>query len=128
MLDSECSSLSDCYPALVPAGDSGVVTARQPDNHMAVIDVNAHPAYIALMKQITIRSIPERSIERARSLARERDLPLNHIYVEAMNRGLGLGDTPVLNGLQKYAADSDFGPEWDDYLEDLKQVDPKDWE
>lgn len=79
------------------------------------------------MKQITVRSVPLRSIERARALALERGLPLNRVYIEAINRGLGLTESPVPNGLEKYAADSDFGPDWDHYLAEIRQVDPKDW-
>ncbi|MDP4792731.1 MAG: hypothetical protein NWQ35_15150 [Verrucomicrobiales bacterium] len=54
---------------------------------------------------------------------------MNQVLVEALQRGLGADAEPVRKtNLDRFAGDSDFGPEWDEFLEkDLKQVDPELW-
>ncbi len=54
---------------------------------------------------------------------------MNQVFVEALRRGLGVDSEPLRKtNLDRYAGDSDFGPEWDDFLErDLKQLDPELW-
>ncbi len=84
--------------------------------------------YIAGMKQITVRNVPERTIQHARERSSERGVSLNQIFIEALNGGLGLTKEATPNGLEKYSADSDFGPGWEAYLEELKQIDSKDWQ
>ena len=79
------------------------------------------------MNQITVRNLSDRSLAHARELARERGISLNRVLLDALDAGLGLGPEARTNGLEKFAGDSDFGPGWDAYLEELKRVDPADW-
>jgi hypothetical protein len=91
------------------------------------VEMHSLTAYNACMKQVTVRNVSERSMDRARTLARERGSSLNQIFVEAIESGLGLTGQPRTNGLEKFAGDSDFGPEWNTYLEELRKVDARDW-
>ena len=81
------------------------------------------------MKQITVRKVNERAIERARELAKHRGVSLNRIYRDAIEKGLGVTETPQrYNDLGKFAGDSDFGPEWDKFLDrDLNRIDEDEW-
>ena len=77
------------------------------------------------MKQVTIRKVSDRSLDVARRLAREQDVPLNEVLRNAVEKGLGVARS---NGLEIYAADSHFGPEWDQYMEnDLNRIDQEMW-
>ncbi len=81
----------------------------------------------ACMGQVTIRKVEKSWVAKAKAEARMQGVSMNTVLRESLRRGLGVdGETP-LNGLEKYAGDSDFGPEWDDFLEELNQVDPEDW-
>ena len=82
---------------------------------------------IACMKQITIRKVSEPCLKAARVHSKERGIPLNKIWVEALERGLGVSEEKPRNGLEMLAGDSDFGAEWDGYLDELRQVNPEDW-
>jgi hypothetical protein len=31
------------------------------------------------------------------------------------------------NGLEKFAGDSDLGPDWDDRMKELERIDPEGW-
>ena len=80
------------------------------------------------MKQVTIRRVSDRGVAKAREIAKERGVPLNTVYAEALEAGLGLKGKPPANGLQVFAADSNFGPGWQDYLtRDLNRIDPEIW-
>ena len=81
------------------------------------------------MTQVTIRKVDEAWVEKAREEAARRNVSMNQVLAEALRRGLGVDSEPVRRtNLDKYAGDSDFGPEWDDFLEaDLKQVDKSLW-
>lgn len=83
------------------------------------------------MKQITVRRVQDRCVEEAKARARQRGVAMNTILVEALEKGLGLDReaAPVRrNNLDKFAGDSDFGPDWDEFLEtDLKKVDESLW-
>lgn len=81
--------------------------------------------YTAYMKQITIRKVSERGLDLARRMAKEQDVPLNEVLRNAVEKGLGVTRS---NGLEVYAGDSDFGPEWERYLEkNLNRIDPEMW-
>lgn len=68
-------------------------------------------------------------MERAREMARERGVPLNDIYVEAIEAGLEIRRQKPSNGLEVFAGDSNFGPEWEDYLnKDLNRIDGEIWQ
>ena len=87
--------------------------------------MHAKNRYNAYMKQITIRKVSERGLALARRMAKEQDVPLNEVLRNAVEKGLGLARS---NGLEVYAGDSDFGPEWERYLEkDLNRIDPEIW-
>jgi len=81
------------------------------------------------MKQITVRRVLDRCVEEAKVRARQRGVAMNTILVEALEKGLGIEAGLVRrNNLDRFAGDSDFGPEWDAFLEtDLKQVDESLW-
>lgn len=101
-------------------GDSLVV--------MGNIDLHSIHAYDAYMKQITIRKVSDSGVDRARGLAKEKGVPLNDVFVQALESGLGLTGKAVTNGLEIFSGDSEFGTEWDRYLaEDLQKIDPEVW-
>jgi hypothetical protein len=81
------------------------------------------------MTQVTIRRIEEAWLEKAKQEALRRKVSMNQVLVEALRRGLVADAEPVRKtNLDRFAGDSDFGPEWDEFLEkDLKQVDPGLW-
>lgn len=77
------------------------------------------------MKQVTIRKVSDQGLATARRMAKEQDVPLNEILRNAVERGLGV---PRSNGLEVYAGDSEFGPDWEHYLEkDLNRIDREMW-
>jgi hypothetical protein len=89
-----------------------------------------HFSYLAeCMTQVTIRRIEEAWLEKAKQEALRRKVSMNQVLVEALRRGLVADAEPVRKtNLDRFAGDSDFGPEWDEFLEkDLKQVDPGLW-
>ena len=81
------------------------------------------------MTQVTIRRIEEAWVEKAKEEALRRSVSMNQVLVEALQRGLGADAEPLRKtNLDRFAGDSEFGPEWDEFLEkDLKQVDPELW-
>jgi hypothetical protein len=80
------------------------------------------------MKQVTIRKVSDRGVLKAKQLAKERESSLNEVLVEALETGLGVRGQQALNGLEVFAADSDFGPEWEQYLtHDLNRIDEEIW-
>ncbi len=79
------------------------------------------------MKQITVRQVRDRCIEEAKLRSQQRGVAMNTVLVEALEKGLGLNADQKTNGLERFASDSDFGPEWDARLEELRQVNPEDW-
>jgi hypothetical protein len=81
------------------------------------------------MTQVTIRRIDEAWVEKAKEEASRRNVSMNQVLVEALRRGLGADAEPVRkSNLDRYAGDSDFGPEWEEFLEkDLNQIDPELW-
>lgn len=79
------------------------------------------------MKQITVRRVGERCLAEARRRARERGVAMNTVLVEALERGLGLAGEPLTNGLEEFAGDSDFGPDWEARMRELERIAPEDW-
>ena len=79
------------------------------------------------MKQITVRQVDERCLSEAKRIAATRGLSMNTVLVEALERGLGLTGGTRRNGLEKYAGDSDFGPEWEARMQAFDRIDPGDW-
>jgi hypothetical protein len=88
--------------------------------------MHAESEFIAYMKQITIRKVKESSISKAKQRAREHGVAMNTVLVEALEKGLG-DHSAATNGLEEFAGDSDFGPEWDSRMEELGKVNPEDW-
>ncbi len=81
------------------------------------------------MTQLTIRRVDEAWVAKAKLEAARLKVSMNQVLVDALRRGLGADGEPVRkNNLDAYAGDSDFGPSWDEFLDqDLKQVDPELW-
>jgi hypothetical protein len=80
------------------------------------------------MKQITVRRVQDLCVAEAKRLARERGVAVNTVFVEALEKGLGVGPEKTTNGLERFSGDSDFGPGWDAHLEALNLIHPADWE
>jgi hypothetical protein len=79
------------------------------------------------MKQITVRKVRDGCVAEARRRAKERGVAMNRVLVEALEKGLGMDGERQTNGLEEFAGDSEFGPGWDAYLEELRLVNPDDW-
>jgi len=81
------------------------------------------------MTQVTIRRVDEAWVEKAKREAARLKVSMNQVLVDALRRGLGADAEPVRRtNLDPYAGDSDFGPEWDAFLDkDLKQLDAELW-
>ena len=77
---------------------------------------------------MTIRRVDERCVAKAKAEAQRRGVSMNEILRESLRRGLGVDAELRTNGLERFAGDSDFGPDWDGYLEELNRVDPEDWQ
>jgi len=89
--------------------------------------MNASNKCTVLAKQITVRRVGGQCLKAAREHSKERGIPVNAVWVEALERGLGVSEDKPRNGLEALAGDSDFGAEWTGYLEELRQVNPEDW-
>ena len=84
--------------------------------------------FSSLMKQITVRNLSEAAIECARQRSRKEGKSLNRVYVETLEAGLGTGNGKRQDDLDKFSGDSDFGPDWEKFLdEDLTQISERDW-
>ena len=81
------------------------------------------------MKQITVRKLDERAIKQARARAAQRGVSLNRVYIDAIKSGLGVSEKPArYDSLDKFAGDSDFGPDWETILsKELNRVDEEEW-
>ncbi len=81
------------------------------------------------MAQVTIRRVDEAWVEKARREAARLQVSMNQVLVDALRRGLGADAEPVRKtNLDRYAGDSDFGPDWDAFLDkDLQQTDDELW-
>jgi hypothetical protein len=89
--------------------------------------MHAFSEYSACVKQITIRQVGERCLEEAKKRAKQRGVPMNTVFRDALAKGLGVVGEKQTNGLERFAADSDFGSEWDAHLDELRRVNPDDW-
>lgn len=79
------------------------------------------------MKQITVRRVRESCLDEAKRRAKLEGVAINTVLVQALEKGLGIDEPKRTNGLEKFAGDSDFGPDWDAHLSELNQVNPEDW-
>jgi hypothetical protein len=81
------------------------------------------------MTQVTVRQVDEAWVAKAKAEAAARGVSMNRVLVEALARGLGFGAEPVRKAnLDRFAGDSDFGPEWEAFLDrDLQQIDEELW-
>ena len=53
---------------------------------------------------------------------------MNTVLLEALESGLGVQSEVVHHDLDHYAGTSDFGPDWDRFLQvDLNQIDEESW-
>ena len=81
------------------------------------------------MKQITVRRVSEKCLEVAKKKAQDRNVSMNAVLLEALAKGLEVGLDHATNGLEKYAGDSDFGPQWDHFVQvELNKIDPDLWQ
>lgn len=80
-----------------------------------------------IMSQVTIRRVEEAWVIKAKQEAKAKGVSMNTVLVDALKRGLGVDGQAATNGLERFAADSDFGPEWDGFLDELNVVNPEDW-
>jgi len=79
--------------------------------------------------QVTIRRVEESWVAKAKTEAAKRGVSMNEVLRDALAIGLAAkGERKRKANLDKYAGDSDFGPEWESFLEgDLKQIDNDLW-
>ncbi|MEI8037909.1 MAG: hypothetical protein WCJ14_05920 [Verrucomicrobiota bacterium] len=80
------------------------------------------------MNQVTVRRVQDRCLELARQKAKERRVSMNTVLLEALESGLGVQSEVIHHDLDHYAGASDFGPDWDRFLQvDLNQIDEESW-
>ena len=81
------------------------------------------------MAQVTVKEVQEAWLAKAKREAARRGVSLNQVLLEALARGLELRqERSRATNLDRYAGDSDFGPDWDDFLDrELKQIDEELW-
>ena len=81
------------------------------------------------MTQVTVRRVSEAWVAKAKAEAARRGVSMNQVLVEALARGLGVkGERVRRTNLDRFAGDSDFGPDWDRFLDkDLNRLDPELW-
>ena len=95
--------------------------------------MHAYNAYIVCMKknhtkQYTLRGIPERTDAALREKAKRQGKSLNTVAIEALQRGLGLGDEDFLyHDLDDLAGTWVNDPEFDKAMIDMDQVDEENW-
>ncbi|MDA1274125.1 MAG: hypothetical protein O2960_08730 [Verrucomicrobia bacterium] len=79
--------------------------------------------------QVTIRRVEESWVAKAKAEAARRGVSMNEVLRDALAIGLAAkGERKRNTDLDKYARDSDFGPEWESFLEgDLKKIDDDLW-
>jgi len=86
------------------------------------------------MTQVTVRQIDEEWVEEAKRLAKERGVSMNAVLRDAIMTGLGFGEKPKTNGLEKFAGSMPFESKaeegfWRNYLDvELVKIDERDWE
>jgi hypothetical protein len=92
------------------------------------VDLHAHHAYNAGMKQYTLRKIPPALDRALRRTAREQHKSLNQVAVETLERAMGVAEEP-----RKRRDLSDLVGTWKDdpriaeALEDQRRIDPEAW-
>jgi hypothetical protein len=79
--------------------------------------------------QVTIRRVEEDWIKKAKAEAQAKGISMNEVLRRALAIGLGIGgERRRKSNLDRYAGDSDFGTEWESYLnKDLQKVDEELW-
>ena len=81
------------------------------------------------MKQITVRRVSAECLQVAKQRAQDRHVSINTVLLDALAAGLEVGTESPTNGLDKYAADSDFGPNLDHFLQvELNKIDQELWQ
>jgi hypothetical protein len=95
--------------------------------------MHALHAYIAGMdkmhpKQYTIRGISERMDLVLRERSAKYGKSMNEVALDALAKGLGLGDEPVLHhDLDHLAGTWVHDPEFDAIMKDMDKIDPDLW-
>jgi plasmid stability protein len=81
------------------------------------------------MTQLTVRGVEDAWVAKAKAEAAARGVSMNQLLLEALARGLNVkGERLPKSNLDRYAGDSDFGANWDRYLDqDLHRIDPELW-
>jgi|GEM_PF-1531962 len=94
-----------------------------------MLDFDACMHFHRCMKQITVRNLRDKALLRAQEIARRKKVSLNRVYIEAIEKGLNIEREECrFDDLDSFAGDSDFGPEWEEVLnDDLNRVDEKEW-
>jgi hypothetical protein len=83
----------------------------------------------ACMTQLTVRGVEEAWVAKAKAEAAARGVSMNQLLLEALARGLNVkGERLPKSNLDRFAGDSDFGPDWENYLDkELHRTDPELW-
>ncbi len=79
------------------------------------------------MAQVTVRSVDEAWVAKAKAVAAQRGVSMNAVLVEALGRGLGV--ERKTNGLERFAGTcpDGFGPEFDEAMKECSRIDPEGW-
>jgi hypothetical protein len=78
--------------------------------------------------QYTIRGVPDHVDQTLRRRAVETGRSLNSVAVEALERGLGLGDGPVIHhDLDFLIGTWEEDPEFDRVMEEFERIDEEQW-
>lgn len=97
------------------------------------VALHANIEYIAFMKssqkkQYTLRNLSPQLDQKLRQRTRQTGKSLNEVALEALCRGIGLSETPVVHGdLDHLAGTWKEDPEFDQALEMQHRIDPQLW-
>lgn len=81
------------------------------------------------MTQVTIRSVEEAWVAKAKALAANKGVSMNAILVAALKKGLGVDGKPKTNGLERFAGTcpDGFGPEFEEAMGECSRIDEDSW-
>ncbi len=80
------------------------------------------------MEQLTIRRVPKAVGARLRDRARREGRSLNAVAVEALTRGAGLGESPILySDLDDLAGTWVADPSFDEAIAEMDRIDEESW-
>ena len=84
------------------------------------------------MSQVTIRRVEDEWIVKAKAEAKELGVSMNQVLVDALAKGLGVGEKKKTNGLEKFAGCMPFESDeerdqWEESMKVFEQIDEELW-